>query len=54
MGLGNHLVVIKDLLWIMFEDLDPVWLKNMWDANGSFRGELLEIVSMRYLLKSTV
>jgi hypothetical protein len=47
----KHLVAIKDLLQIIFEDLDPVWVKFMWDADGSVRGELLKIVFMLYLVK---
>ena len=51
MDSGRHLLVIKDLLWIIFEDLDPVSLKSMWDANGFFHVELLEIIFMLYLVK---
>jgi hypothetical protein len=47
----KHLVAIKDLLQIIFEDLDPIWVKSMWDADGSVRGELLKIVFMLYLVK---
>jgi hypothetical protein len=42
---GKQLVVIKELLQISFEDLDPYMANSMWDADGSIHVELLEIVS---------
>jgi hypothetical protein len=27
------MVRLKDLIWIIFEELDLVWLKSMWDGD---------------------
>jgi hypothetical protein len=42
---------MTDLLIIVFENLDPVWLKSIWDADRSVHLELLEIIFMLYLVK---
>jgi hypothetical protein len=46
MDSGSQLVVVKDLIQVIFEDLDLVWLKYIWDARGTTRQELIEIVFM--------
>ena len=51
MDLGNQLVVAKDLIHVIFEDLDPVWLKSSWDARVTTYQELIEIVIMLSLVK---
>ena len=42
---------MKDLLKVIFEDMNLVWLKTMWDADESIYLELLEIIFMLYLVK---
>jgi hypothetical protein len=44
-------VVAKGLIQVIFKDLDPVWLKSMWDDRGSTRLEMIEIVIMLALLR---
>jgi hypothetical protein len=44
-------VVAKDLIQVIFENLDLVWLKSMWDNGGSTQAEIIEIVIMLALLR---
>ena len=40
------MVGAQDLIQVNFEDMDPVWLKSMWDDGGTIRTEMIEIVIM--------
>jgi hypothetical protein len=51
MNLDSQLVVAKDLIRVIFENLDLVWLKSMWDNGGSTRAKIIEIVIMLALLR---
>lgn len=42
---------MADLLMIVFQELDPIWLKSIWDADRSICLELLEIIFRFYLAK---
>jgi hypothetical protein len=44
-------VIVQDLIWIIFKDLDPEWLKSMWDEEGAACGDMMEIVISLALLK---
>jgi hypothetical protein len=44
-------VIIQDLLWVIFEDMDPVWLRIMWEDGGSTRADMIEILISLALLK---
>ena len=45
------IVVAHDLIQVIFKDIDPVWLKSMWDDGGTPRAKMIEIVIMLELLK---
>jgi hypothetical protein len=44
MPLGVTWVIAQDLIWVIFEDMDPVWLKTMWEDEGSTRVDMIEIL----------
>jgi hypothetical protein len=37
-------VIIQDLIRVIFEDMDPVWLWNMWEEGGFARMDMIEIL----------
>jgi hypothetical protein len=44
-------VIAQDLIWVIFEDMDPVWLRTMWEDGGSARADMIEILISLALLK---
>ena len=36
---------------MIFEDMDPVWLKTMWEDGGTARDDMIEILISLALLK---
>jgi hypothetical protein len=44
-------VIAQDLIRIIFEDIDLVWLRTMWEDEGSVRVEMIEILISLVLLK---
>jgi hypothetical protein len=44
-------MVVNDLIQVIFEDMDPVWLKFMWDDGGTTCQEMIKIVIMLSLIK---
>ena len=44
-------VIAHDLIWVIFEDMDPVWLRTMWEEGGSARVDMIEILISLALLK---
>jgi hypothetical protein len=44
-------VIAQDLIWVIFEDMDPVWFRTMWEDGGSARADLIEILISLALLK---
>jgi hypothetical protein len=44
-------VVTQDLIWVIFEDIDSVWLRAMWEDGGSTRANMIEILISLALLK---
>ena len=36
---------------MIFKDLDPIWLRLMWETGGSTRVDMIEIVISLALLK---
>jgi hypothetical protein len=44
-------VIAQDLVRVIFEDMDPVWLKIMWEDGGSACADLIEILISLALLK---
>jgi hypothetical protein len=45
------MLVAQDLMQVIFEDMDPVWLKSMWESGGTSRAKMIEIIIMLALLK---
>ena len=44
-------VIAQDLIRVIFEDKDLVWLKSMWDDGGATRADMIEIQVSLTLLK---
>jgi hypothetical protein len=46
-------VIAQDLIRIIFEDMDmdPVWLRTMWENGGFARADMVEILVSLALLK---
>jgi hypothetical protein len=36
---------------VIFEDIDPVWLRTIWEDGGSTRDDMIEILISLALLK---
>ena len=37
-------MIAQDLIRVIFEDMDPVWLRSMWKTRGSARAYMIEIL----------
>ena len=49
---SNQIIVIaQDMIQAIFKDMDPIWLKFMWDDGGTIWAKMIEIVIMLALLK---
>jgi hypothetical protein len=46
------MVRLEGLIQVIFEELDPVWLKSMWDEDGDTRNSMIEIIHLLYLIKT--
>jgi hypothetical protein len=44
-------VIAQDLIRVIFEDMDPVWLRTMCEDGGSTLADLIEILISLALLK---
>jgi hypothetical protein len=44
-------VLAQDLIYVIFEDMDPIWLHSMWETGGSARVDMIEILISLTLLK---
>jgi hypothetical protein len=44
-------VIAQDLIRVIFEDMDPIWLRTMWENGGSARADMIEILISLALLK---
>jgi hypothetical protein len=44
-------VSAQDLIRVIFEDMDPVWLRTLWEDEGSTRDDMIEILISLALLK---
>jgi hypothetical protein len=51
MPLEQTWVLTQDLIRVIFEDMDPIWLRLMWDTGGSARVDMIEILISLALLK---
>jgi hypothetical protein len=50
----KHPIIVKDLIQVIFKDLDPMWLKSMWDANKATCQDMIEIIFILYLVKCRI
>jgi hypothetical protein len=44
-------VLAQDLIHVIFEDMDPIWLRSMWEAGRSAYADMIEILISLALLK---
>ena len=44
-------VIAQDLIQVIFEDMDPAWLKTIWEEEGSARADMIEILISLGLFK---
>ena len=44
-------MLAQDLIQVIFEDLDPIWLRSKWETGGSARADMIEILISLALLK---
>ena len=44
-------MLAQDLIQVIFEDMDPIWLCSMWETGGSARTNMIEILISLALLK---
>jgi hypothetical protein len=44
-------VVAQDLIRVIFEDIDTIWLCSMWETRGSTHANMIEIIMSLALLK---
>jgi hypothetical protein len=44
-------VLAQDLICVIFEDMDPIWLRSMWETGGSAYEDMIEILISLALLK---
>jgi hypothetical protein len=44
-------VIAQDLIRVIFEDMDPVWLRTMWEDGRSTSADMVEILISLALLK---
>lgn len=48
--LGKLQVIVEDLIHIIFEDLDPVRLKYVWDVDRGIYRDMIKIIKCRLKL----
>jgi hypothetical protein len=44
-------VIAQDLIRVIFEDMDSIWLRTMWEDEGTARDDIIEILISLTLLK---
>jgi hypothetical protein len=44
-------VIAQDLIRVIFEDMDPAWLRTKWEDEGSAHADMIEILMLLALLK---
>jgi hypothetical protein len=44
-------VLAQDLIHVIFEDMDTIWLRSMWETTGSAHANMIEILISLALLK---
>jgi hypothetical protein len=44
-------VLAQDLIRVIFENMDSIWLRSMWETRGFARANMIEILISFALLK---
>jgi hypothetical protein len=44
-------MLAQDLIRLICEDMDPIWLRSMWETRGSAHANMIEILISLALLK---
>jgi hypothetical protein len=44
-------VITQDLIRVIFENMDPIWLRTLWEDGGSAHDDMTEILISLALLK---
>jgi hypothetical protein len=44
-------VIVQDLIRVIFEDIDPIWLRTMWEDGGTTCADMIKILISLALLK---
>jgi hypothetical protein len=44
-------VITQDLIRVIFKDMDPIWLRTIWEDGGTARDDMIEILISLALLK---
>jgi hypothetical protein len=44
-------VIAHDLIRVIFEDMDLIWLRTMWEDGGTGHADVIEILISLVLLK---
>jgi hypothetical protein len=45
-------VLAQDLIRLIFEDMDLIWLRSMWETGGFAHTDMIEILISLALLKA--
>jgi hypothetical protein len=48
----SRIVRLEDVIRVFFDELDPVWLKSMWDEDRENCENMIEIIPLVYLIKT--
>jgi hypothetical protein len=46
---GSHLVKLEDVLRVIFDKLEPVWLARIWIASGDPYHDMIDMIYQLYL-----
>jgi hypothetical protein len=44
-------VIAQDLIRVIFEDMDPIWLRTIWENGGTACDDMIKILILLALLK---
>jgi hypothetical protein len=44
-------MLAQDLIHVIFENMDPIWLRSMWETRGSAHADMIEILLSLVLVK---
>jgi hypothetical protein len=44
-------LIAQNLIWVIFKDMNPVWLMAVWEDGGSARADMIGILISLALLK---